>query len=482
MSYTPPIFATDSAALPTPLLVVPAGGSDGADARIIATDTSGRQKVLLYDSAGTPIVLVSGRVPVDGSGVTQPISAASLPLPTGASTAAKQPAIGVAGTPSADVISIQGETGMTPIAITGSITATNPSVGTDLTVAPTSDTLIGAKYTTARPTPTNGQMVALSADQFGNLLVALSSAMILPVRTVTAATDTATINDFTIQCDATSNNIAETLPTTLSSAQTALFIVKKVDSSTHTVTITNPLDGTTVVLTTQWQCVTVQWNGSAYRLLGDTFWNSKINVGGGVDIYTAAAATATVNSIRSAAGLAQMFIQSAAANPLNLQWDTGSGGVNFGNGAGAAVASVSGAGVGALTGLGLSGALTGTMGGFTNYTPTVTQNGAGGITGLAIQGAYFIRIGPLVYVEYQVSFTLNAVAGTGVNVSLPIASVGVAGDQVLSCVVNTGGGVLASNGAFFTGSSTAVTHNLQGGVTWPTGSTAILCSGFYRVA
>jgi hypothetical protein len=34
--------------------------------------------------------LVSGRVPVDGSGVTQPISAASLPLPTGAATASNQ--------------------------------------------------------------------------------------------------------------------------------------------------------------------------------------------------------------------------------------------------------------------------------------------------------------------------------------------------------------------------------------------------------
>jgi len=52
--------------------------------------------------------LVSGRIPVDGSGVTQPISAASLPLPSGASTAAKQPALGTAGTPSSDVITVQG--------------------------------------------------------------------------------------------------------------------------------------------------------------------------------------------------------------------------------------------------------------------------------------------------------------------------------------------------------------------------------------
>jgi hypothetical protein len=52
--------------------------------------------------------LVSGRIPVDGSGVTQPISVSSLPLPSGASTAAKQPALGTAGTPSSDVITVQG--------------------------------------------------------------------------------------------------------------------------------------------------------------------------------------------------------------------------------------------------------------------------------------------------------------------------------------------------------------------------------------
>lgn len=45
---------------------------------------------------------------VDGSGATQPISAASLPLPTGAATLAKQPALGTAGSASSDVITIQG--------------------------------------------------------------------------------------------------------------------------------------------------------------------------------------------------------------------------------------------------------------------------------------------------------------------------------------------------------------------------------------
>jgi hypothetical protein len=59
--------------------------------------------------------LVSGRIPVDGSGVTQPISASSLPLPSGASTAAKQPALGTAGTPSSDVITVQGASGGTAL-------------------------------------------------------------------------------------------------------------------------------------------------------------------------------------------------------------------------------------------------------------------------------------------------------------------------------------------------------------------------------
>lgn len=55
---------------------------------------------------------------MDGSAVTQPVSAAALPLPTGASTAAKQPALGTAGTASADVISVQGIASMTPLLVT----------------------------------------------------------------------------------------------------------------------------------------------------------------------------------------------------------------------------------------------------------------------------------------------------------------------------------------------------------------------------
>jgi hypothetical protein len=64
---------------------------------------------------------VSGTVTVDGSAVTQPVSALSLPLPTGAATSAKQPVLGTAGTPSSDVITIQGVTGGKEVPISGNV-------------------------------------------------------------------------------------------------------------------------------------------------------------------------------------------------------------------------------------------------------------------------------------------------------------------------------------------------------------------------
>jgi hypothetical protein len=96
---------------------------------------------LTIDSAQLPAALgAGGGIKVDGSGTALPVSgpltdvelrasavpvsAASLPLPTGAATAAKQPALGTAGSPSADVISVQGVGGGTPIPISGTVTST----------------------------------------------------------------------------------------------------------------------------------------------------------------------------------------------------------------------------------------------------------------------------------------------------------------------------------------------------------------------
>jgi hypothetical protein len=60
--------------------------------------------------------------PVSGTfwQATQPVSAVSLPLPTGAATAARQPAFGLSGAASADVLSVQGVSGMTALQVDGS--------------------------------------------------------------------------------------------------------------------------------------------------------------------------------------------------------------------------------------------------------------------------------------------------------------------------------------------------------------------------
>jgi hypothetical protein len=52
---------------------------------------------------------------------------------------------GIPGTPASGVISVQGEPGMTPIAITGSIVADNPSVGPTGAMVPADATLVGGQ-------------------------------------------------------------------------------------------------------------------------------------------------------------------------------------------------------------------------------------------------------------------------------------------------------------------------------------------------
>ena len=86
-------------------------------------------------SAQLPAALVGGRLSVDGSGVTQPISAAALPLPAGAATSARQAAPGTAGTPSAEVSSIQGVAGGVAVPVSGSVTVSGTATVTQGTAA-----------------------------------------------------------------------------------------------------------------------------------------------------------------------------------------------------------------------------------------------------------------------------------------------------------------------------------------------------------
>ncbi len=92
-----------------------------AKLRIIATAyTSGSATASIRASTGT-----GG----GGGGVAGSVTVSSSALPAGAATAAKQPALGTAGTASTDVITVQGIASGTPQTVSGTVTA-NAGTGT----------------------------------------------------------------------------------------------------------------------------------------------------------------------------------------------------------------------------------------------------------------------------------------------------------------------------------------------------------------
>jgi hypothetical protein len=92
-------------------------GSAGTSPPALATSASG-----LIGWLRKIVDTLTGGIAVTGTfwQATQPVSAASLPLPSGASTSAKQPALGTAGSASADVLSVQGIASMTALKVDGS--------------------------------------------------------------------------------------------------------------------------------------------------------------------------------------------------------------------------------------------------------------------------------------------------------------------------------------------------------------------------
>lgn len=97
--------------LPTALGATTAAGSLSVG---IATDQLSTLATATKQDTGNSSLATIATTQTDGSQKTQVTSSA---LPTGAATAAKQPAIGTAGTPSSDVLSVQGIAHMTPVQV-----------------------------------------------------------------------------------------------------------------------------------------------------------------------------------------------------------------------------------------------------------------------------------------------------------------------------------------------------------------------------
>lgn len=92
------------------LRLVAAGGGGAIDNDALAEAIADKIALKTLQVSGDSVneSALAGAIASALVGVTQPISAASLPLPSGAATSAKQPALGTAGTPSTDVITVQG--------------------------------------------------------------------------------------------------------------------------------------------------------------------------------------------------------------------------------------------------------------------------------------------------------------------------------------------------------------------------------------
>jgi hypothetical protein len=161
--------------VPTSVINFPSTQAISAASLPLPTGAASAAKQPNFGPAGTAagdVVTIQGiagmtAVRVDGSAVTQPVnvtnfpasqvfSAATLPLPTGAASAAKQPNFGPAGTAAGDVVTIQGIAGMTAVRVDGSA-VTQPvsgSVSISGTVATDSRLQLGASaVSSSNPLP-----------------------------------------------------------------------------------------------------------------------------------------------------------------------------------------------------------------------------------------------------------------------------------------------------------------------------------------
>lgn len=163
--------------------------------------TSAKQPAL--GTAGVPsadVITVQGVsggtvLPVTGAGGTFPITAASplavtqsgtwninnisgtISLPTGAATVAKQPQPTAAGTPSTDILSVQGNASMIPLQVTQSGNWTVRNVGNTGAVldaaqnaaAPANAFAVGAVYNSGGVAITSGNQSALQITSTGSL-------------------------------------------------------------------------------------------------------------------------------------------------------------------------------------------------------------------------------------------------------------------------------------------------------------------------
>ena len=193
----------------------------------LPTLTTGQQAAIQLDSSGRQIMgtsaAVIGGVTQSGTWNVTNVSG-TVSLPTGAATAAKQPALGTAGTPSTDVITVQGRSGMTALVVDGSavtqpvsaVSLPLPSGASTSALQTTGNSTLSAiaaqlPATLGQKTSANSMAVVISSDQSAVLTKGPTNAtpsLASGTATTTPTAVTAPSNTVTVMIQALDTNTA----------------------------------------------------------------------------------------------------------------------------------------------------------------------------------------------------------------------------------------------------------------------------------
>ncbi len=127
----------------------------------------------------------------------------------------------------------------------------------------------------------------------------------------------------------------------------------------------------------------------------------------------------------------------------------------------------------------VSGKVSGALGGWTTWTPTLSGSGSMTISSVTVVDAQYLTIGPITYFKLWVNpFTTGGTASTTVVVTLPLASVGMSSPCTFftaNATANFSVGV-----AYVASNSSNLNLFLNGQTNWGLGTNQIFCEGFYR--
>lgn len=254
---------------------------------------SGASTAAKQDTGNTSLASIDGKITAVNTGA---VTVSSSALPTGAATAAKQPAVGTAGTPSADVISVQGEASMTPLKV-------DPS-GVTSPVSAASLPLPSGAATSALQTTANTSLSSIDAG----IPTALGQTTKSASMPVTLASDTGTLP---VQDSAAESSLSTIATNTGSSATSANQTngSQRTGSSSAAVNVGQQTVNTTAVQTSITS--TVPTNGI---LIGALSTNSASIFIGGSSVTTSTGAELTPgSSLPFTCNLNTLYIISAAS-------------------------------------------------------------------------------------------------------------------------------------------------------------------------